>query len=91
MLFLDKRFGSILQNTKQSINRFRNWSLVVRGKDGESPDETGFNIYCLRTRKGHYYYYNLMNDKDLDIVEKHKAKMHLGLQKSLNKALIFSK
>ena len=28
-----------------------------------------------------------MNDKDLDIVEKHKAKMHLGLQKSLNKAL----
>lgn len=28
-----------------------------------------------------------MNDTDLDIVEKHKAKLHLGLQKSLNKAL----
>ena len=78
----------ILKTTRQSINRFKNWRLAIReGEDGESPDETGFNLYCLRTRKGYYYYYNLMNDKDLAIVDKHKAKMHLGLQKSINRAL----
>lgn len=78
----------ILQNTRQSINRFKKWQLAIREEnEGESPDETGFNLYCLRTRKGQYYYYNLMNDKDLAIVEKYKSKMYLGLQKSLNKAL----
>jgi hypothetical protein len=79
----------ILQTTKQSLSRFKKWRFATRGEDGESPDETGFNLYCLRTRKGYYYYYNLMNDKDLAIVDKHKAKMHLGLQKSINMALDF--
>ena len=77
----------ILQNTRQSINRFKKWRLATEGEEGESPDETGFNLYCLRTRKGQYYYYNLMNDKDLAIVEKYKSKMYLGLTKSLNRAL----
>ena len=78
----------ILQNTRQSINRFKKWRLATREEnDGESPDETGFNLYCLRTRKGQFFYYNLMNDRDLAIVEKYKSKVHLGLQKSLNKAL----
>jgi hypothetical protein len=77
----------ILQTTKQSLSRFKKWRLATTGEDGESPDETGFNLYCLSTRKGYYYYYNLMNDKDLAIVDKHKPKMHLGLQKSISKAL----
>lgn len=76
----------ILQTTRQSINRFKKWQLSMReGEDGESLDETGFNIYCLRTRKGKYYYYNLMNDKDLKIVELYRAKMHLGLQKTIDR------
>ena len=86
----DSVFGNdvwpILKTTRQSINRFKNWRLAIREGE-ESPDETGFNLYCLRTRKGQYYYYNLMNDKDLAIVEKYKSKMHLGLQKSMNRAL----
>jgi hypothetical protein len=77
----------ILQNTRQSISRFKKWRLAMRGEDGQSPDETGFNLYCLRTRKGQYYYYNLMNDKDLAIVEKYKSKVYLGLQKSIDSAL----
>lgn len=87
-VFSEKVWPAI-QNTRQSINRFKKWQLAISDEDGQSIDETGFNLYCLRTRKGHYYYYNLMNDKDLDIVELHKAKTHLGLQKSINRILDF--
>ena len=86
MLFFSQDVWPILHNARQSINRFKKWHLAIRG-EGKSTDETGFNLYCLRTRKGRYYYHNLMNDKDLDIVEKHNAKMYLGLQKSIDKIM----
>jgi hypothetical protein len=76
----------IIQNTRQSINRFKRWQNAI-SEENDTINEIGFNLYCLRTRKGQYYYYNLMNEKDLDIVEKHQAKISLGVQKSLNKAL----
>lgn len=69
-------------NTKLSLKRFRRWRRETGNRD---PDEdTGFNIHCLRTKKGKWYIFNIMNDKDMDKVELRNAKIHLGLQKRID-------
>jgi hypothetical protein len=86
-----KRVYKAVQNLKSAIQRFKNWQ--ENGFTGphsnyynSDNNDTAFNIYCLRTKKGNkWYYYNVMNDKDLDKMKLHKAKMALGHHKRISK------
>lgn len=68
-------------NTKLSLKRFRRWRRDVDNSD----EDTGFNIHCLRTKKGKWYIFNIMNDKDMNIVELRRAKIYLGLKKHIDR------
>ncbi len=79
-----KRVYKAVQNLKSTIQRFKDWQ--EDGFSGQYQDnDTAFNIYCLKTKKGNWYYYNVMNDKDLEKMKLHKAKMALGYQKHIRK------
>jgi hypothetical protein len=71
MLAMNDTALRIIKNTKKYIMKFRKW-------DGNKE----VNLYSLRSKNGEHFYYNIQNEKDLQIVTLRKARINLGYEKS---------
>lgn len=71
----------LLKKTRQVMRYFfkSHYKKMKRAKDDS--EYHFFRIIWKRTRKGAYYYYNMIRDEDLQQYEKHGAKCVLGIQK----------
>ena len=74
MLAMNNTAFRIIEYTKKYIMKFKKW-------DGNKE----VNLYSLRSKNGEYFYYNIQNEKDLQIVNQRKARISLGFEKSLQR------
>ena len=59
-----------IEYTKKYIMKFKKW-------DGNKE----VNLHSLKSKNGEYFYYNIQNEKDLQIVNLRKARISLGYEK----------
>ena len=75
MLAMNDTAFRIINYTKKYIMKFKKW-------DGNKE----VNLHSLRSKNGEYFYYNIQNEKDLQIVNQRKARISLGFEKSDQRA-----
>lgn len=76
-----------LKKTRRVMKYFDKSSYKKRMKARDKNEVQHFNINWMRTRKGAYYYYNMINEEDLEQSKRHDAKCCLGIEKLQRKLL----
>ena len=74
MLAMNDTAFKIIDYTKKYIMKFKKW-------DGNKE----VNLHSLRFKNGEYFYYNIQNEKDSQMVNQRKARISLGLKKSVQR------
>ena len=74
MLAMNDTAFTIIDYTKKYIMKFKKW-------DGNKE----VNLHSLKSKNGEYFYYNIQNEKDPQIVNQRKARISLGLKKSVQR------
>jgi hypothetical protein len=74
MLTMNDTAFRIIKNTKKNIMKFKKW-------DGNKE----VNLHSLKSKNGEYFYYNIQNEKDLQIVNQRIARISLGFEKSVQR------
>lgn len=73
----------LLKKTRKVMRYFEESTYKKMQKARDESEIQYFNINWMRTRKGAYYYYNMINEEDLEQCQRHAAKCCLGLQKTI--------
>lgn len=71
----------LLKKTRKVMRCFDKSSYKKMKRARDNSEYQYFNINWMRTRKGAYYYYNMINEEDFEQSKRHAAKCCLGLEK----------